>query len=104
LPFVIVGMVIGVRGSLLDKALACGSLLYLAFVVGTGGDFMSGRFLTVPLLVAAILVSRSPLSIRHVEVAAVVFGAMALATIKATVLSGPGYSDSTIGDRADERG
>jgi hypothetical protein len=33
-PFVIVGMVIGFRGSLLDKALAWGSLLYLAFVVG----------------------------------------------------------------------
>ena len=63
-PFVIVGMAIGFRGSLLDKALACGSLLYLAFVVSTGGDFMSGRFLTAPLLVAAIIVSRSPLSIK----------------------------------------
>jgi arabinofuranosyltransferase len=105
LPFVIVGMAIGFRGSLLDKALACGSLLYLAFVVSTGGDFMSGRFLTVPLLVAAIIVSRSPLSIRQVQVGAVAFGVLALATINATVLSGPGYSDSTIGDNgiSDER-
>ena len=104
-PFVIVGMAIGFRGSLLDKALACGSLLYLAFVVSTGGDFMSGRFLTVPLLVAAIIVSRSPLSIRRVQVAAVAFGVLALATINVTVLSGPGYSDSTIGDNgiSDER-
>ena len=105
LPFVIVGMVIGFRGSRLDKALAGGSLFYLAFVVSTGGDFMTGRFLTVPLLVAAIIVSRSPLSIRHVQVAAVAFGALALATIDATLLSGPGYSDSTIGDNGitDER-
>jgi arabinofuranosyltransferase len=49
LPFVIVGMVIGFRGSRPDKALAGGSLFYLAFVISTGGDFMSGRFLTVPL-------------------------------------------------------
>jgi arabinofuranosyltransferase len=105
LPFVIVGMVIGFRGSRLDKALAGGTLFYLAFVVCTGGDFMSGRFLTVPLLVAAIIVSRSPLSTGHVQVAAVAFGALALATIDATLLSGPGNSDSTIGDNGitDER-
>jgi arabinofuranosyltransferase len=111
-PFVVTGIALGLvrRGliterSAIDAALATGSLLYLAFVVSTGGDFMSGRFLTVPLLVATVIVSRSPLSIRHVQVAAVAFGALALATIKATVLSGPGYSDSTIGSNGitDER-
>lgn len=30
-------------------------LLYLAYVVGVGGDFMSGRFLTLPFLLAALL-------------------------------------------------
>ena len=33
-------------------ALALGSLAYLGYVLSIGGDFMSGRFLTVPLLVA----------------------------------------------------
>lgn len=39
-------------------ALALGLLLYLAYVVRIGGDFMAGRFLTVPLLLAVILLSR----------------------------------------------
>ncbi len=40
-------------------AWAAGVLLMLAYVVGVGGDFMSGRFLTAPLLVSVgILVAR----------------------------------------------
>jgi len=38
--------------------LAAGMLAYLAYVVKVGGDFMSGRFLTVPLICAAILLVR----------------------------------------------
>jgi arabinofuranosyltransferase len=37
---------------------ALGTLIYLVYVVKVGGDFMSGRFLTVPLMVAVILLSR----------------------------------------------
>lgn len=33
----------------------CGILLYLIYIVSIGGDFMSGRFLTAPLLGAVIL-------------------------------------------------
>ena len=33
----------------------------LAFVVSIGGDFMTGRFLTAPLLVAAVVIARSVL-------------------------------------------
>ncbi len=32
--------------------LAAGCLLYLAYIVRVGGDFMSGRFLTAPLFLA----------------------------------------------------
>ncbi|HNB55164.1 MAG TPA: hypothetical protein PK530_24650, partial [Anaerolineales bacterium] len=38
-------------------ALALGIVLYLAYVVHIGGDFMAGRFLTVPLLLAVILLA-----------------------------------------------
>ena len=45
--------------------LAAGMLAYLAYVVKVGGDFMSGRFLTVPLICAAILLVR--LDLRKVQ-------------------------------------
>lgn len=37
---------------------AAGILLYLSYIVSIGGDFMSGRFLTAPLLCAVVLMSR----------------------------------------------
>jgi arabinofuranosyltransferase len=39
-------------------ALGAGVLLQLGYVVWIGGDFMSGRFLTAPLLVSVIVLSR----------------------------------------------
>ncbi len=42
-------------------ALAVGIALYLLYVVRIGGDFMSGRFLTAPLLAAVILLGSLPL-------------------------------------------
>lgn len=36
-------------------AVALGILLYLGYIVRIGGDFMSGRFMTVPLLAAVVL-------------------------------------------------
>ena len=36
-----------------------GALLYLAYIVSVGGDFMSGRFFTGPLLLGALLLARS---------------------------------------------
>lgn len=41
-----------------------GALLYLLYVVWIGGDYMSGRFLTLPFLVSVISLSRFPLTIR----------------------------------------
>jgi arabinofuranosyltransferase len=40
-------------------ALALGMVLYVAYVVKVGGDFMAGRFLTPPLLMAVILLVRN---------------------------------------------
>ncbi len=41
------------------RLLSLGVLLTLAYVLFVGGDFMSGRFFTVPLAVAAVLISDS---------------------------------------------
>jgi arabinofuranosyltransferase len=40
--------------------LSVGMAVYLVYVVAIGGDFMAGRFFTAVLLVAVVVVSRSP--------------------------------------------
>ncbi|HET9905928.1 MAG TPA: hypothetical protein VFQ23_04790 [Anaerolineales bacterium] len=42
-----------------EKMISLGIGIYLAYVVWIGGDFMTGRFLSVPLLSAVILLVRS---------------------------------------------
>ncbi len=37
-------------------AMSVGVLLYLVYIIWIGGDFMSGRFFTVPLLISAIII------------------------------------------------
>lgn len=44
----------------IDAALAAGVGVYLAYVLWIGGDFMSGRFFSVPFLAATILLARAP--------------------------------------------
>jgi arabinofuranosyltransferase len=40
--------------------LAIGGVLYVAYIVWSGGDFMQGRFLTPPLFLAVLLLARMP--------------------------------------------
>ncbi len=60
-PLLLLGIAAGVavgfaqRGT---RALAFGSLLYVAYVVKVGGDFMAGRFLLPPFVVATALLAR----------------------------------------------
>src|SRR5262249_47682569 len=46
-----------------EQTLALGCILYLIYVVRVGGDYMAGRFLTMPLFLAVPLIafSRLPL-------------------------------------------
>src|SRR5438552_11276051 len=98
LPAIVIGVALALRASLIEMALTGGSLLYIASVVSAGGDFMSGRFLSAPLVAAAVVIARSELTTRQVKVAAVTLGVLALPTLPATLFSSPGYSDSRIGD------
>jgi arabinofuranosyltransferase len=65
-PVLLAGLAIGVAAAWVSRdlrrqLLALGALLYVAYVVRVGGDFMAGRFLTVPLFMAACLVATTPL-------------------------------------------
>ena len=46
------------------SCVAAGAGLYLVYVVSIGGDFMSGRFLSAPLLAGTILLTRLPSGFR----------------------------------------
>lgn len=54
LPLTLLGFGIGILRGGIARALALGGLFYLAYVASIGGDFMSGRFLAAPFLVAVI--------------------------------------------------
>ncbi len=41
-----------------EYAIAVGVLLYLTYIVRVGGDFMSSRFFTAPLVIAVMLIAR----------------------------------------------
>jgi arabinofuranosyltransferase len=91
-------------------ALPAGILLYLAYVVRIGGDFMGGRFLAAPLLLSVLLLSRIRLEKRPLVAiassAAVVL--LGLAWPNAPILTGPGFGRDVTGFQdahgvADER-
>ncbi len=82
-----------------------GGALYLLYVITIGGDFMGGRFLTGPLFLAALAVSRAPirwpLSLLS---AAALLGASALSPWS-PLRSGPDYVRAPPSDGVvDERG
>jgi arabinofuranosyltransferase len=45
------------RGHLYHRGLALGIVLYGVYIISIGGDFMVGRFLTAPLIMASVLVA-----------------------------------------------
>ena len=82
-----------------------GIWLYVAYVVKIGGDFMSGRFLALPLFASAVILA----SIRmHPVLSAVLSGlvvALSFNSPHPTFLNGPHFSEGVIDQGiADERG
>ncbi len=68
-----------------NRALSAGIVLYLLYTVIIGGDFMSGRFLTAPLVAAVALLARSALTPRLAWGCALALAAVAL-TMQASPL------------------
>ena len=59
-----VGLAIALsRRHLRTYLLVASALLYIAYVVQIGGDFMKGRFFTIPVFIAACLVAIAPLAL-----------------------------------------
>ncbi len=83
-----------------------GIILYLLYVVSVGGDFMTGRYLTVPLLAAAVIVARTELAVPALATIAIMVAALGTVSLNATILSGQAYNDHSIplNGITDERG
>ena len=90
-PITLIAIVCGLAASIFSKdrartlPLAGGVLLYLLYTVRIGGDFMSGRFLAAPLLVAVSLLALSPAFRSQTRQAWGVFGLAALLGLAAAV-------------------
>jgi arabinofuranosyltransferase len=106
LTVIAIGIMLALRQDVELKALATGIILYLAYVVSIGGDFMSGRFLTVPLLAACVIVARTQLAVSAIATLAIVVAAFGTVSLNSTILSGQTYADRAMPSNGitDERG
>ena len=106
LAVIAAGTTLGLWKARIDAAIAAGGLLYLAYVVAIGGDFMSGRFLTVPLLVSTIVLVRTALARWQVGAFAVIVIVLGAVSLPRTLLSGSSYDGEMIplNGIVDERG
>ena len=106
LLFICLSVALGLSTSAFEGALAIGILLDFIYVVCIGGDFMSGRFLTAPLLLAVVLFTRSKLDNSSLAVIAFAVGALGVNGLHSTLLSSSRYSVPFISTHgiADERG
>jgi arabinofuranosyltransferase len=64
-----------------DRSFALGALLYTAYVVKVGGDYMLGRFLVPSFTVAAVLLARALAPATAGRQCGVALGALALAVV-----------------------
>ena len=92
----IVAVIAAVQRTLAPRLLALGVGLYLWYVVSIGGDFMTGRFLSLPLFASVLLMSRLPGGSRSVWGTTAVI----LLAIGSTGAHVPIWSNSRYGDAA----
>ncbi|HEY0463660.1 MAG TPA: hypothetical protein VGC79_05600 [Polyangiaceae bacterium] len=98
LVLLLVGLPWGLlRGTALVRAFCVGAALYIGYLIWIGGDFMAGRFLSAPVLVAVLtLLELLPVPRPAVQVT-LVAGALALASVSLTPIWGaPLPSSSTV--------
>ena len=80
--------------------IAGGTLVHLAYVVSIGGDFMSGRFLVLPLLAAVLLLSRTiPFTTVPALMTASVLAVIGLTSAEVPLLSDSRFDTSNSIDR-----
>lgn len=101
------GVCIGLWQSLDRKLLALGIVLYLFYVASIGGDFMEGRFLTVPFFAALMILVQSRLTPAPTAgLLAAILGLGLLGVEQSTLQSNSDYSNGGIDANGitDERG
>jgi arabinofuranosyltransferase len=73
--------------------LAAGIIFYIIFIINIGGDFMSGRFLSVPLLGTVIIISRIEFkSVKTILVYSILIISLGFLSPRPNLLSTPHYS------------
>ena len=87
LTTIVLGLALSVRESPIAKAIAMGIVLYLSYILLIGGDYLSGRFFTAPLLLACVVISRTPLSNTVASYLSILLITLALLNIPSTLLS-----------------
>ncbi|SHE79988.1 arabinofuranosyltransferase [Lampropedia hyalina DSM 16112] len=101
------GVCIGLWQSLDRKLLALGIVLYLFYVASIGGDFMEGRFLTVPFFAALMILIQCRLTqAQTAGLLAAILGLGLLGVEQSTLRSNSDYSNGGIDANGitDERG
>ena len=97
-PLTFFALLAGILAALLKRKselipLAVGTGLYIIYIVNIGGDFMSGRFLSAPLLCAVIILARTEIkSIKTAMVSAIVIIGLGFLSPRPNLLSTPQYS------------
>lgn len=77
------------------RGLAAGMLLYLAYIVSIGGDFMAGRFLAVPLFAAVMILGWMARAQQPTWIAiTAVLGVVGLASAQIPLLSDSRFDES----------
>ncbi len=73
--------------------IAAGCFLYLVYIIIVGGDFMSGRFLSVPLLCSVIMFSRIEInSVKALTIFIITIVSLGFLSPRPNLLSTPNYS------------
>lgn len=80
------------RRKLPAACIALGLLLYFAYLLRIGGDFMSGRFLALPFLLGALLAARAVPAGRAAGAALVLLALYNLAAPRAPIKTTRGYT------------
>jgi arabinofuranosyltransferase len=89
-----------------EAALALGIALYLVYIVKIGGDYMSGRFFTGPLVLAVVLVCRTPWAQRPALALPWVLALMGLSLMmpRSPLRSGSDFGTARLETEVDRRG
>ena len=103
---IFVGLALGIYQKNILRAFSISLLLYLLYIISIGGDFMSGRFFTVPLIIAVIVICRLNLNtIQRCALIALILG-LGYLNLNKTILSDRNYNVQRISYHgiSDERG